>query len=65
MTKTIEEWRQEILHELMMKSANDAAKLMNEMQSEILIAFCAKYNLQPDQAVLCYQGNKFWVDKKD
>lgn len=61
---TIEEWRESI-NDMMKKSANDAAKIMTDMSTEIVIAFCAKYHLQPEEAVLCYQGNKFWVDQKD
>jgi hypothetical protein len=64
MPKTIEEWRLEI-NDLFTKSVNEAAKIMNDMQSEIIIAFCAKYGLEPNQCILCYQGNKFWVEKKD
>ncbi len=63
MDKTIEEFRQEI-NDLMVKCSNDAVKMMVNMQSEIMIAFCAKYGLQPDEVILCYQGNKFWVEKK-
>jgi len=61
---TIEEWRESI-NDMMKKSANDAAQIMIDMSAEIVIAFCAKYHLQPEEAVLCYQGNKFWVDKKE
>lgn len=62
--KSIEEWREEI-NEMVRKSQNDAAKLMVDMQTEIMIAFAAKYKLQPNEVILCYQGNKFWVEKKD
>lgn len=64
MTKTIDDWREEI-NELFLKSSNEALKLINNMQTEIIIAFCAKYNLQPNEVVLCYQGNKFWVEKRE
>lgn len=60
--KTIEEWREEI-NGLFVKSANETAKLLAHMQSEILIAFCAKYSIMPDQATLCYQANKIWVER--
>lgn len=61
--KTIEEFRQE-LSELIKKSSNEAAKLMANMQEEIIIAFIAKYKLQPEEVILFYEGNKFWVEPK-
>jgi hypothetical protein len=48
-----------------MKSATDAAKMMVESQTEIMIAFMAKYGIQPNECILCYQGNKFWVESKE
>jgi hypothetical protein len=53
----------EIREELSKKSI-DAWKMFNEMQEEILIAFMAKYGLQPEEVVLCHQGTKIWVERK-
>lgn len=64
MQKTIEDFREEI-NELFKKSSCEAAKFMVNCQTEIMIAFCAKYAIQPDEIILCYQGNRFWVEKKD
>jgi hypothetical protein len=64
MNKTMEDWRIE-LNDLFMKSANDAAIMMANMQSEIMIAFCTKYGIPPNECILCYQGNQFWVEKKE
>ena len=60
---TIEEWRDK-LKEAFKNSAFEFSQLIANSQSEIIIAFCAKYGLLPDECVLCYQGNKFWVEKK-
>jgi hypothetical protein len=61
--KTMDEYRIEFT-ELFLESAQEFAIKLGECQSEILLAFCAKYGMQPDEAVLLYQGNKFWVEKK-
>ena len=62
--KTIEEWRIE-LNNLMNKNSEEAIKIMCEVSEEIVIAFCAKYKLNPEEAISVYQGNKFWVEKID
>lgn len=64
MTKTIEEWREKV-NKLVQDKSNEMAKLIIDHQSEIMLAFCAKYGLMPDEIVLCYQGNRFWVEKKN
>ena len=64
MSKTMDDWREEF-NELFKKSTNEAMKIMLNCSTDILIAFCAKYGIQPDEAILCYQGNKFWVEKKE
>lgn len=64
MTKTIEEWREE-LNALFLKSSAESLKIMHDMQSEIIIAFIAKYKLQPEEVIMCFQNNTFWVEKKN
>jgi hypothetical protein len=61
--KTMDDWRINI-NEFMNKSVKEAAEIYINMQDEIIIAFCAKYKIMPDKAVLIYQGNKFWVENK-
>jgi predicted Holliday junction resolvase-like endonuclease len=62
--KTIEEHRKEI-QSLAEKSVKESVDLIHSISEEIMIAFMAKYKLSPEQCVLKYQGNKFWVEKKD
>ena len=64
MSKTMEELRKEFNSIFHNKCEEFALKIM-ECQDEIILAFMAKYGLQPDECVLCYQENKFWVEKKE
>lgn len=63
MSPTIEEIRIE-LNALFKDSAEKAMKVMADTQEEIVIAFCAKYGLHPEECISVYQDNKFWVEKK-
>lgn len=63
MNKTIEEWRIDLYSKLE-KSVEEAMKTIINCHEEILIAFCAKYKIPPNEIVVCYEGNKFWVEKR-
>ncbi len=63
MKKTIEEIRIE-LDKVFKESSDQAIIAMTNMQEEIVIAFCAKYGLHPEECISCYQDNKFWVEKR-
>ena len=62
--KTMDEIRVEI-HNLATGSMEEASKAIFSAQEEILIAFIAKYGIQPDEAALCFQGSRFWVEKRN
>lgn len=64
MTKTIEEWRDE-LQAIVKISVDEASRLIANSKEEILIAFMAKYSLQPNECIVCYSGDKFWVERKE
>jgi hypothetical protein len=60
--KTMEMWQKEI-SDLAKESATIAVQKIAECREEILIAFLAKYNMQPNEAVIVQQGLKTWVEK--
>jgi hypothetical protein len=64
MTESIEKIREK-LDELFKTNTEEMMKVMANTHEEILIAFCAKYGIHPEQAVSVYQNNKFWVEKRD
>jgi len=63
----IEEFKKTVntFQRLYKESVEEFSLKLSEMQEEIILGFLAKYNIQPDQIRLCYQGNNFWVEKKD
>lgn len=58
----IDDFREE-MQPIFMKDIDDFMKKLNNCKEEIILAFIAKYGLQPDEVRLCYQENTFWVDK--
>ena len=62
--RSIEELKKYISDILVNHSHEFAAKL-SQCREEIILAFMAKYGLQPNQCKLIYQDNEFWVEAKE
>lgn len=61
--KTMDEIREEI-QGIAKQCMDEALKTIINTKEEILIAFIAKYGLQPDEIAMCYQGTRCWVEKR-
>lgn len=66
--KTIEQYRDH-LTDMMRQSTEKFISEITKCKEEILIAFLAKYDAEPDDVIACQMtdqngGMKFWVEKK-